>query len=167
MVRLPNWMMAECRLQSHLWGPQETWGPPWPSSMYPPQHRITVHIGRVWSACRPTPVHDGPPIDPAQAVAHQIIAATGALRGPLLHQVSRPTWVKPSRRPKNPPQSSESPLTWLLSTKMYRCSHPASSEEETSGLSYRCAHTLPTQPQRSPRPPPPTMLHRRPLKPAK
>ena len=101
------------------------------------------------------------PIFTVQAAAHQIIAATRALWGPLLHQGSRPMWAKPSRRTKKPHQSSATPSSWSSFTKTRRRSCPSSSWEETIGLLYQRAPILPTQPQRSPRPPPPTPPHRR------
>ena len=54
-----------------------------------------------------------------------------------------------------------------FSTNTHWRSHPASSQEETSGLTYRRAPTLPTWPQRSPRPPPQTLPNWRPVGAAK
>ena len=88
------------------------------------------------------------------------IVATRALRGPLLHQVSRTTWVKTSRRPKKPPQPSVRPSPRSSFTQTHRCYHPASSREDPMGLPYRRAPTLTKRPQRSPIPPPSNLPHR-------
>ena len=106
----------------------------WLSGLHLSRHPSAVHTVWTWSACRPTPVHVGPSIVPAWAVAHQKVSATGALHGPLLHQGSRPMWVKTSRRPKKPPRSSIRTPPWLSTIRAYRHSCPASSQEETSGL---------------------------------
>ena len=88
-----------------------TRGPSWTPDLYPSQFPSDVRTGRAWSVCMPTPVHARPPIVPAQVVTHWIIDASGALYGDLLHQGSQPTWVKPYRSPKNPPQPSARPYT--------------------------------------------------------
>ena len=112
--------------------------------------------------CRPTPVHSGPPIVPVRVASHQIIAATGALHGTLLHQGSLPTREKPSRRPNNPPRPSAMPYPRLSFTQTNQSSHPASSREDPSGLPYRSASTPPTRPQLSLRTPTPILPYRRP-----
>ena len=117
--------MRECRLQISWWWPQETWGPLRPPGLYPSLHHSDVRTGRAWSAYRPMPVHAGSPIVLAQAVAHRKIATAGALRGALLHEDSRPTLVKPSKRPKKPPHSSARPLTRSYSTKTHQRSYPS------------------------------------------
>ena len=73
------------------------------------------------------------------------------LHRPLLHQQSRPTWAKTSKRPKKPPRSSSRPSTWSSFTQMHHCSCPVSSQEERSGLPYRRVSTLLMQ-NRRPRP---------------
>ena len=50
---------------------------------------------------------------------------------PLLHQGSQPTWAKPSRIPKKPPQSSARPMPRLSFAQTHRRSHPASSQDYT------------------------------------
>ena len=129
-LRIGRWMTAVCEAVGE--GPQETWGPLQPSGLYPSRHPSDVRTGWAWSACRPTPVHAGPPNFPTQEVAHQKIAATRAIRGPLLNQGSQPTWVKLFRRPKKSPQSSTRPSTRSSSAKTHQRSNPESSREETT-----------------------------------
>ena len=143
-------------------GPPETWGPPQAPDLHPSQQPSAVCTVRAWSACRPTPVPARPPIIPVWVASHRIIAATWDLHGLLLYQVARPTWAKPSRRPKKPPQSSASKSPCSSFTPTYWRSHPESSLEETSGMPYRRVQTLPTRPHPSPRPSPLTPPHRRP-----
>ena len=61
---------------------------------------------------------------------------------------------------KRPPQPSARPSTRSSSTKIHRRSHPASSQEDPSGLPYRRAPTLTMRPHRSPITPPLTPTHR-------
>ena len=80
LLRIGQWTNAVS--EAVCIGPQETWDPPWPPDLYFSRNPSTIHTCRAWSACRPTPVHAGPPIAPARAVAHQKFAPTGALHGP-------------------------------------------------------------------------------------
>ena len=102
--------MSERRLKKSLGDPQETRGRPWKPGLYISQKLSDVRTSHSWSVCRPTPVHAGTPIVPARAFFHRKISATGALKNPLLHQGSRPTWVKTSRRTKKPPRPSIRPI---------------------------------------------------------
>ena len=84
-------------------GPPRKRGLPRPPDMYPSQYASAICTSRSWSVCRLIYIRAGPPIIPLQVAAYQIFAATRALRGPLLHQGSQQTRVKPSMNPKNPP----------------------------------------------------------------
>ena len=90
------------------------------------------------------------------------ISTTRALCGPLLHQGSRTTWVKPSRRPKNPPWYSAKAIVRSYFTQKHRSSHPSSSQKETNDLPYWRAPTPPMWPHKSPRMPPLTPSHQQP-----
>ena len=142
--------------------PIESRGQPWPPGLYPSRHPSAVRTGRTWSGYRPMPIHAGTPIVPARLVAHQIIAATRAPYGDLMHRGSLPTWVKPSRRPTNLPRPSSRPSTRSSSTRTHRIYHSVSSWEETSGQPYDPAPTPSTWPQRSPWPLSSTPPHWRP-----
>ena len=128
---VPNQKLDERCLRRRQQASPRNMGPPWPSGLYPSRHPSAICTGRTWSACRPMPVHSGPPTLPVRVADHQIIATTRALRGALLNQGSRPAWEKSLRRPKKLPWSSKRPSPLSSFTYTHRCYHPASSQEET------------------------------------
>ena len=160
LIRIGQWPNTVYDAVSEV--PPGTRGPLELTGLYPSRHSSALHNSWARSVWRPTPVHAGPPIVHVWVAAHQKISAIGALRRPLLPQGSRPTWVKPSRRPKNPPRPYARPSTLSYFTQAHWCYHKAYSQEDPSGLPYRHAPIPPTWPQRSPRRPPPTPSHRRP-----
>ena len=95
--------MSELHLWRRMWGPPRNTGPSItsrPVILTIPQwctHRSGVKCVQAnecpcWS-----------PIVPVQVAAHRGIFTAGTLHGTLLHQGSRPMWVKTSRSPKKLP----------------------------------------------------------------
>ena len=93
---------------------------------------------RLYMPGRPLSLHERLPI--------QKIGATGALHVPLLHQYSRPTLAKTSRRPKKSPKPAITPYPQSFSSKTHQSSYPVSSQEDRSCLPYQRAPTPPTRP---------------------
>ena len=126
---------------------------------------------RVWKAQYTKTVHARGADEPIRLSAPRMIFSTreiytllhpGGGRRLLITQGSCPTWVETSRRPPRLHRSFSRSPTRSSFTQMGWRYNPPSSPTGQDGPIYRLVPDPPSQPTRSPRPPPPTLPHQRP-----
>ena len=150
--------------------PRERGSPgPYPN---PSQSSSAAGTGRAWNVFGSNTFHTGRPTKLVWVAVHRPSFVTRTLpyifhlvgvRGPLMPQVSWPTWFKTSRSTLRPPRSFIRISPWLSFTHTPRSSHPTSSQTGQGGMLYRIAPELLTRSRRSSIPLPPTPPHRKPL----